>query len=151
DTHGISRHPDQHAMAAIPSDPNILVTGDDGGLWRIDGTFTDISSQCSSRPISGNDLTDCLSWLSKGPTTISSLNPGLGTLQYQSISLNPQNPLNDLIGGTQDNGTHSFMKNGGTTSWFVSIFGDGGQSGIDKGNPQVRTHTFFGPQGDINF
>jgi len=35
--------------------------------------------------------------------------------------------------------------------WFVTIFGDGGQSGIDVGNPNVRMHTFTGASGDINF
>ena len=54
----------------------------------------------------GNNLIDCNSWLSKVPTTISSMNRGLGTLQYQSLSVNVQNPLNDIMGGTQDNGTH---------------------------------------------
>jgi hypothetical protein len=148
DTQGVSRHPDQHAMAAAPLDPNILFAADDGGIWRTNGTFTDVSSQCSSRGLSGNNLIDCQHWLSKVPTTISSLNRGLGTLQYQSLSVNVQNPLNDLMGGTQDNGTHAINGKGNA---FVTIFGDGGQSGVDVGNPNVRMHTFFSTQGDINF
>jgi hypothetical protein len=54
------------------------------------------------------------------------------------------------MGGTQDTGTQAF--NGqGVNSWFVTIFGDGGQSGIDVGSPNVRMHTFFSDQGDVNF
>jgi hypothetical protein len=150
DTQGVSLHPDQHAIAATPFDPNTVFIANDGGLWRLNGSFSNISSQCSSRGLSGNDLTDCNSWLSKVPTTISSLNQGLGTLQFQSLSLNVQNPLNDIMGGTQDNGTQAF--NGqGSGSWFVTIFGDGGQSGINVGNPNIRMHTFFSDQGDVNF
>lgn len=156
DTQGVSRHPDQHAMAATPFDPNILFTADDGGVWRTDGAFTDISSQCSSRGLSGNNLIDCQHWLSNVPTTISSMNRGLGTLQYQSLSVNAQDPLNDIMGGTQDNGTHAFTSksngNGqGNANWFVTIFGDGGQSGINAFNANKRFHTFFDAQIDMNF
>jgi len=154
DTQGVSRHPDQHAIAATPTNPNIVFNADDGGVWRINGSFTDVSSQCASRGLSGNDLIDCTHWLSKVPTTISTMNRGLRTQQFQSLSVNVQNPLNDIIGGTQDDGTQAF--NGkGNGSWFVTIFGDGGQSGIDVGNPNVRMHTFFNAPGlsqiDVNF
>jgi len=78
------------------------------------------------------------------------MNRGLGTLQYQSLSVNPQDPLNDIMGGTQDNGTHAY--NGqGSGSWFVTIFGDGGQSGINAFNANKRFHTFFDAQIDMNF
>ncbi len=156
DTQGISRHPDQHAMAATPLNPDILFTGDDGGVWRTNGSFTDMSGQCASRGVSGNNLIDCQNWLSKVPTTISSLNRGLGTLQYQSLSVNAQDPLNDIMGGTQDNGTHAFTSksngNGkGNADWFVTIFGDGGQSGISAFDATKRFHTFFDAQIDMNF
>ena len=156
DTQGISLHPDQHAIAATPLNPDVVFIANDGGLWRLNGSFSNVSSECASRGLSGANLVDCTNWLSKVPTTISSLNPGLGTLQYQSLSVNVQNPLNDIMGGTQDNGTHSFSSksngNGnGNSNWFVSIFGDGGQSGVNVGNPNVRMHTFTGPSGDINF
>jgi hypothetical protein len=151
DTNGVSLHPDQHAIATTPFNPNIVFIADDGGLWRLNGSFTDASSQCSSRNLTGADLTDCQHWLSKVPTTTATMNSGLATLQYQSLSINVQNPLNDIMGGTQDNGTHAF--NSG--SWFVTVFGDGGQSGIDVGNPNVGMHTYFSQPGlsqiDVNF
>jgi len=156
DTQGISLHPDQHAIEATPLDPNVVFIANDGGMFRLNGSFSNVSSGCAPRGLTGNNLIDCTSWLSKVPTTISSLNRGLGTLQYQSLSVNVQNPLNDIMGGTQDNGTHAFSSKSnatgqGNSNWFVTIFGDGGQSGIDVGNPNVRMHTFTGASGDINF
>jgi hypothetical protein len=167
DTNGVSLHPDQHAIAATPGNPNILFIANDGGLWRLNGSFSDVSSQCASRidpstglPLAGANLTDCTSWLSKVPTTITSLNSGLGTLQFESLSVNTQAPRTDIMGGTQDNGTQAFSSKGqgngkGNSNWFVTIFGDGGNSGIDVGNPNVRMHTFFSAQFlsqiDVNF
>jgi hypothetical protein len=156
DTHGVSLHPDQHYITAPPSNPNIVIIGNDGGVWRTSGSFADVSSQCGSRGISGANLVDCTNWLSKVPTTISTMNRGLGTLQYQSLSVNAQSPLTDIMGGTQDNGTHALSAKGdgngqGNRDWFVTIFGDGGQSGIDFLNPNNRFHTFFDAQIDVNF
>jgi hypothetical protein len=147
DTNGVSLHPDQHAIASVPSNPNIAFIGNDGGFWRLDGSFTDASSECSGRGLSGNNLIDCNSWLSNVPTTIFTMNNGLGTLQFQSLSVNVHNALNDIMGGTQDNGTQALSSG----SWFLSIFGDGGQSGISAFNANKRFHTFFDAQIDMNF
>jgi hypothetical protein len=146
DTNGVSRHPDQHTIASVPGNPNIVFNGDDGGIWRLDGAFSNRSSHCSSRGLTGADLTDCTNWLSKVPTTISTMNQGLGTLQYQSLSVNV-NATNDIMGGTQDNGTHGLSSG----NWAVKIFGDGGQSGVDPVVQTNRFHTFFDAQIDVNF
>jgi hypothetical protein len=155
---GIALHPDQHALATAPGLPNTLFIADDGGLWRVNGDtagFTDMSGQCAGRGLTGADLTDCTNWLSKVPKTITSMNKGLGTLAFQSLSVNVQDPLNDIIGGTQDNGTQASVPPVDPATWFVTIFGDGGQSGIDVGSPNVRMHTFFNAPGlsqiDVNF
>jgi hypothetical protein len=147
DSHGSTRHPDQHAMAGVPFSSDILFNADDGGIWRLDGSFTNASLQCNSRGLTGADKTDCVAWLQRIPTSISSLNAGLQTLQYQSLSLNPANPVNDLLGGTQDNGTHA-LQNG---NWFVTVFGDGGQSGTSAFNPNIRFHNYFEASPDVNF
>ena len=82
------------------------------------------------------------------------MNRNLGTLQFQSLSVNVQNALNDIMGGTQDNGTQAYNGHG-NGSWFVTIFGDGGQSGINVGSPNIRMHTFFNQLGasqiDVTF
>src|SRR5947199_9532279 len=77
DTNGVSLHPDEHAIAATPFNPDIVFIGNDGGVWRLNGTFTDVHSQCASRGLSPANLADCNSWLSKVPTTITSMNAGL--------------------------------------------------------------------------
>jgi hypothetical protein len=154
DTNGVSLHPDQHAIVATPFNPNIVFIGNDGGMWRLDGSFSDVHSECASRGLTGNNLIDCNNWLSRVPTTISSMNRNLGTVQFQSLSVNVQDALNDIMGGTQDNGTHAYHGHG-NGSWFVTIFGDGGQSGINIGSPNIRMHTFFNQLGasqiDVTF
>ena len=161
---GVTLHPDQHALAAPVGLPNTLFVADDGGLWRVNGDagglgngFTDMTGQCTSRApaLTGLDLLDCQHWLKKVPATITSMNRGLGTLQFQSLSVNVQNPLNDIMGGTQDNGTQASVPPISPDTWFVTIFGDGGQSGVNVVHPEIRMHTFFNARGltqiDVNF
>jgi hypothetical protein len=69
----LSIHSDQHGIAATPFNPNVVFIANDGGLWRLNGSFSDVSSQCSSLGISGNDLVDCQHWLPKVPTTLERL------------------------------------------------------------------------------
>ena len=145
----IGMHPDQHAMAFAPSNPNIAFLGSDGGVVRTSGAFADASGDCAGRGISGADMLDCTTWLKSIPTKITSLNDGLRTLQFQSVSVDAHNPTKNLLGGTQDNGTWAYT--GTASSWFESVGGDGGQSGIDSGDATVRMHTYFDPQGDVNF
>jgi hypothetical protein len=141
-------HPDQHAIAFAPGNPDIAFIGNDGGVFRTGGTFTDSSASCAARGLTGADLTDCQQWLSAIPTQLSAINSGLATLQFQSLSMNPQD-ANDLLGGTQDNGTLSFR--GSDASWFETINGDGGQSGTDVANSNIRVHSYYAPQLDVNF
>ena len=143
-------HPDQHAFAVNPSNPNQYFEGSDGGLMRSDGTFTDISSRCDSRPVPLIEpaLSRCKQLLSRAPTAYTSLNNGLQTLQFQSLSVNPANAKN-VQGGTQDNGT--FETTGSSVTWPQTIFGDGGLSGFDATNPAFRFHTYFDAQVDVNF
>jgi hypothetical protein len=145
----LGMHPDQHAIAFASSNADIAFLGSDGGVVRTSGRFADASADCDARGLAGDDLLDCKGWLSAVPTRITSLNDGLRTLQFQSVSLDANDPNKNLLGGTQDNGTWAFS--GSANSWFESVGGDGGQSGIDVGNTSVRMHTYFGPQGDVNF
>ena len=145
----LGMHPDQHAIAFTRANPDIAFLGSDGGVVRTSGRFADASADCAGRGLLGADLIDCKAWLSAIPTTITSLNDGLRTLQFQSVSLDANNPARNLLGGTQDNGTWAFT--GKAKSWFESVGGDGGQSGIDVGNADIRMHTYFSAQGDVNF
>jgi hypothetical protein len=145
-------HPDQHALVFDPYNPAFFFVGSDGGVVRVNGRFTDRTADCAARKLTGNGLTLCRQVLRAVPVRIDSLNDGLRTLQYQSVSLNPAAPGSDLLGGTQDNGTWAFNPNPATPGQFdtfESIGGDGGQSSI--GLDQVKVHTYFGPTMDANF
>ena len=45
-------HPDSHAIVEIPNTDSAIF-GSDGGVVRTSGTFTDISSQCAGRGLTG--------------------------------------------------------------------------------------------------
>ncbi len=142
------QHPDSHALVEVPG-TNIAIFGSDGGLMRSSGAFADISSQCTSpRGLTGSDLALCQQLLSAVPTVLSSLNNGLSTLQFQSVSVAANNSAH-VQGGTQDNGT--FETYGSTTVWPQIIYGDGGQSGFNVSNSAIRFNSFFGQNHDANF
>jgi hypothetical protein len=142
-------HPDSHAMAVVPGNPDLAFFGSDGGIVRTSGAFADVSSQCASRGLSPANLAICQQLLSSVPTAIDSLNKGLSTLQFQSLSVNPTD-ARDLMGGTQDNGTWEPNGHSGV-NWNMIIWGDGGQSGFNAANPDYRFNTFTGQANDANF
>jgi hypothetical protein len=143
-------HPDSHAIVEVPG-TDIAFFGGDGGVLRSDGSFTDISAQCTTyRGLTGTDLATCQQLLSAVPTRLfTTYNDGLSTLQFQSVSVNPANASN-LMGGTQDNGTFEKPPNS-TTNWPQKIYGDGGQSGFNVGNPSLRLNSFTSNFHDVNF
>ena len=147
-------HPDQHAIQVIPnaSNPNaprIVFEGSDGGMMRIgDGSsFVNISGQCAGRGLAGNDLLLCQQLLSLVPPINNSMNQGLATLQFMSVSFNWANQFN-VQGGTQDNGTFQTF---GSQTWNQIMYGDGGQSGFGRTNSNLRFNTFTGQANDANF
>ncbi|HEX8456854.1 MAG TPA: carboxypeptidase regulatory-like domain-containing protein [Pyrinomonadaceae bacterium] len=84
-------HPDQHAFAFHPSDPNTLYVGNDGGI-----------------SVSTN-----------GGANFSSLNSSLTLSQFVGISMHPTNPAISF-GGTQDNGTQRRTPGTNTWTEFSS-------------------------------
>ena len=157
-------HPDTHAVAFVPDQTGVFFVGSDGGVSRsglgvVPSTmpperYVGASSDCNDRGLTGSDLTVCQNLLgSPGiPYRTDFLNSGLDTLQFQSVSVNPQNPTGDVLAGAQDNGTWAQRPGGG---FFESIGGDGGQSLIDPrvGDPgrAARVHTFFDASMDVNY
>lgn len=73
---GDSVHPDQHAIAFSPTDPNVVYVGNDGGIYR--------------SPDAG--------------VTWQPLNKGLNITEFEFLAQHPQFE-NWIIGGTQDNGS----------------------------------------------
>jgi hypothetical protein len=141
-------HPDQHFLVVNPNDPFQFFEANDGGIMRSNGAFSDVSSWCSTRGLSPTSLARCQQLLSRVPEELQSMNKGLATLQFQSLSVSPFN-ANNLQGGTQDNGT--WESAGNPVKWLNTMIGDGGQSGFDLANPDFRFHTFFDASPDVNF
>ncbi|HEU0275644.1 MAG TPA: hypothetical protein VFQ83_14050, partial [Candidatus Udaeobacter sp.] len=143
------QHPDSHAIAEVAGTDSAFFGGD-GGLVRSSGRFSNISSQCSSyRGLTGSDLATCQQLLSSVPRLLLNYNQGLSTLQFQSVSINPSN-ANNLMGGTQDNGTFE-KPSDSTFTWPQIIYGDGGQSGFNVGNTAFRFNSFTSNFHDVNF
>ena len=98
-------HVDLHALAWDAA--GRLIAGDDGGVHRTSDN--------------GNNWT--------------SLNNGLGTIQfYAGLSLNPSNDIH-VLGGTQDNG--SSLRKTDTKVWTHVTGGDGGWTQINQANPLI--------------
>jgi hypothetical protein len=147
DVGGESMHPDQHAIAFVPNDPDQFFVGSDGGVIRTSGQWADAGDQCDSRGLSAAFLADCKAWLSRIPTELRVINAGLGTLQMHSIAVNPHEQ-NSALTGTQDNGTLVFS---GSPRWYLPLTGDGGDAGFDAVDPNLWMHTYFVGQMDINY
>lgn len=141
-------HPDQHSLVVNPNNPYQFWESGDGGIVMSSGAFADISANCASRGLSAVSLARCQQLLSRVPAQIQSMNKGLTTLQFQSLSVNPFDS-NDLQGGTQDNGTWENYSN--QVKWINTMIGDGGQSGFDIANRNFRFHTFYSASPDVNF
>ena len=143
-------HPDQHFLVTNPNNPYQFFEANDGGVMRSSGEFADVSSWCDDplRGLSGDALNRCKQLLSSVPTKLESINKGLTTLQFMSLSVSPFN-VNILQGGTQDNGT--WQTTGNPNKWENKMIGDGGQSGFDITNADFRFHTFFDASPDVNF
>ena len=155
-------HPDLHAIA-FADNGNTAFIGSDGGVVRLNVTTPqDQSASCDARewnydpdngstppvPLQTNDLDRCHELLSGVPQSITPLNDGLNDIQFQSLSINPSDPLGSVYGGTQDNGTWSYT---GTPTWLETVGGDGGQSGFNKGNPNIRYHNYFDATPEVNY
>lgn len=76
-----NHHPDQHLMTFLPSDPNVMINVNDGGIYK-----------------TLDNLEDSVHWIP--------LNNGYVTTQFYATAIQPGETLSDVvIGGMQDNGT----------------------------------------------
>jgi len=152
-------HPDQHAIVFDPKNPGIAWVGSDGGVIRVDVSDpVDNSDECAQRrydygageqPLEPADMRDCRRLLSGIPEHLdASLNSGLNTIQFQSLSVNPSDPKRELLGGTQDNGTFNYTDN---PTWTEVIGGDGGQSGFNPDDGSISYHNYFDATPGVNY
>jgi len=147
--HADFTHPDQHAIVTNPSNPFQYWEGSDGGVVRSDGTFGDVSSKCDQRGLNASADAYCKSLLFRVPGQLSQVNKDFSTLQFQSLSTSSKRPGNNLMGGTQDNGTWQLTGSNVVASQIM--YGDGGQSGFSAADDGLRFNTFTGQANDVNF
>ncbi len=107
-------HVDVHGSAVNPRNPNELLFGSDGGVYRL--TY--------------NPSTNAVS--------IVGLNSTLGITQFYAGAFHPTDPAR-MLGGAQDNA--SPMANGNLNNWRCVGGGDGGFSAINPNNPNIQYTT----------
>jgi hypothetical protein len=113
-----NHHPDQHEILFYPSDPNKMLSGNDGGVFK-----------------TNNCLQDTMQWLS--------LNNGYITSMFYTLAIDHGTPGNDVvIGGTQDNGSWFTNDTLLTNPWVTPRGGDGSFCAIADG----RTAYYFSIQ-----
>ncbi|MBO3699218.1 glycoside hydrolase [Roseivirga sp. E12] len=106
-----THHPDQHDYAFYPSDPNRMISANDGGLYRTEDNLA-----------TTNTIT---------PITWESLNHGYLTTQFYQIDIhNYDLGDNQIVGGMQDNSTWVTFDGDPTGDWTDIFSGDGAFSAI---------------------
>jgi Secretion system C-terminal sorting domain len=98
-------HPDIHVFAFQPGAPNIMITGNDGGLQK-----------------TNNITAPTVAW--------AQISRGYRTLQYYYVTTDPRAGNIKAIGGTQDNGTTRNNLNGVSTDVDFIFGGDGVSVGL---------------------
>ena len=140
-------HPDQHALVFDSFAPDRVFVGSDGGVVRTSGAVRR-RQRALRRPRAGGRASSPSASRRSRPSRRGSTRSTRGWPPCSSrAQLNPANPLTDVIGGTQDNGTWAFT---GSPDWTESIGGDGGQSAVDAA-AGARVHTYSAPAMDVNF
>jgi len=111
-TNSALTHNDQHSMAVNPNDPNDLLVGNDGGVYRL----------------SYDPALNAWSF----DTT---LNKKLGLTQFYRMDAHPTDP-DRMLGGAQDNA--SPVSTGDLSNWKNRGGGDGGFCAINPLNPSTQ-------------
>jgi hypothetical protein len=150
EVHPNGLHPDQHDMVTVPGKPYLFIEANDGGIMRSSGQFVNRSAWCNNRGLDPVSLERCQQLLSKIPSRLTGINEGLNTLQFIRLSVNPRN-VENLQGGTQDNGTWERKRASSGQRWINTMIGDGGWSGFDVEDDSFRFHNFFDVSPEVNF
>jgi chitodextrinase len=103
-----NHHADQHALVFNPVNPNVAISGHDGGVAR-----------------SANILAQPHNW--------QSLNNGYITTQFYTIAMDPRAGGASVIGGLQDKGTWGTQSTNPLEAWFDLFGGDGSHAAITPG------------------
>jgi len=104
-----NHHPDLHEALFLPSNPNVMITGSDGGIHRTE-----------------NCLAPFVEW--------SYLNDGYITSQFYTAIIDKNTPGdNTLLGGLQDNGNFFVNSADPKAPWVQTVNGDGSYGAIAPG------------------
>lgn len=104
-----NHHPDQHSFAFRPGNSSIFYTGHDGGITKT------------------SDVT-------AGTVAWSVLNNDYLTSQFYTVAIDhATSGNNEIIGGTQDNGTWWTNSSSASVNWVSEFSGDGAYSAIADG------------------
>ncbi len=109
-----NKHVDNHAVAFHPTDPDFLLVGCDGGIYR------------------SHDYAGTYSFVSNLPLT-----------QFYKVDVDYDWPVYHVVGGTQDNNTQygptqTLSSNGiRNADWRITVGGDGHDCAIDPEDPNI--------------
>ena len=107
-----NHHPDQHAVEFLPSNPSVLFSANDGGVFRTD-----------------NFLAPTVAW--------TPLNNGYTTSQFYTAAVDMAGNRDEMVmGGLQDNGTWLGLDNNPNAPWKLLGGGDGSFCAIANGKSQ---------------
>jgi len=98
-------HPDQHDLLFLPSNPDVILSATDGGVFKSSDTFA-----------------DTVVW--------TSLNNGYYTTQLYGVTLSRNANSEVLHGGFQDNGNFITFSDDVQAHWNMPFNGDGAFGGI---------------------
>lgn len=104
-----NHHSDQHAISFLPSNPTILLSGNDGGVQRTD-----------------NSLAETVVW--------TPLNNGYITTQFYTVAVDKSaDKSNVVLGGAQDNGTWLTTNTNAQADWKKPWGADGAYCAVASG------------------
>jgi len=109
-----TKHVDNHAVAFSPIDPDLVIVGCDGGVYR------------------SYDRCETYSFCANLPLT-----------QFYKVDVSYEWPVYHVVGGTQDNNTQygptRTLNNSGirNADWRITIGGDGHDCAIDPEDPNI--------------
>ena len=109
-----SKHVDNHAVAFSPTDPNFVIVGCDGGLYK-SYDYAKTYQFCSNLPLT----------------------------QFYKVDVDYDFPFYNVVGGTQDNNTQygptrtRNVQGIRNADWRITIGGDGHDNAIDPEDPNI--------------